>query len=298
MESKFFGDQDVVAKAQVGVIIDSLKSSKALYDFVKLSKTSNHYEVTHLIVQKTSKHPRTILSKALQYLGRHGVKKFINNLSFKLLYKIESSIVNRSKKFQPFFVSYDLSKFGLELVEVEPNISPNGLVYWYSEFDLKKLKALKLNLLVRGGSGILRGGILNLCENGIVSFHHGDNDVNRGGPPGFWEVAKKENRTGFIVQKLTEELDGGDVLFKGYIATSALYTLNLINLYAVANPFIHFVIEQLVSDESNVEIKPKQPYAKQLYKVPSIYQQFLYVLVVFKIYFDKVFRYLFGRSYR
>ena len=49
---------------------------------------------------------------------------------------------------------------------------------------------------------------------GIISFHHGDNNINRGGPAGFWEVFNEEPSTGFIIQRLTEELDGGDVIFK------------------------------------------------------------------------------------
>jgi methionyl-tRNA formyltransferase len=80
--------------------------------------------------------------------------------------------------------------------------------------------------IYRGGSGILRGDILTLCKYGIISFHHGNNDINRGGPPGFWEVYNKEPSTGFIIQKLKNELDGGDVLFKGEIMTSSIYSIN------------------------------------------------------------------------
>ena len=66
----------------------------------------------------------------------------------------------------------------------------------------------------------LKGEILNICRLGIISFHHGDNNFNRGGPPGFWEVFNREPSTGFIIQRLTEEIDGGDVIFKGKITTS------------------------------------------------------------------------------
>ena len=45
--------------------------------------------------------------------------------------------------------------------------------------DIDNIKFLNLDLLIRAGSGILKGDILNVCKNGIISFHHGDNDIYR-----------------------------------------------------------------------------------------------------------------------
>ena len=39
-------------KAKIGIIVDSLNSSKQIFDFIKASKNSKNYEVSHLIVQK------------------------------------------------------------------------------------------------------------------------------------------------------------------------------------------------------------------------------------------------------
>ena len=129
------------------------------------------------------------------------------------------------------------------------------MVYHYGQEDLDSIKELQLNLLIRGCGGILRGGILDVCQNGVISFHHADNNVNRGGPPGFWEVYYKSPRTGFIIQRLKEELDGGDVLYKGFVSTSWFYSLNLANLYEVANPFLHKVIEEITSENSKLIIR-------------------------------------------
>ena len=62
--------------------------------------------------------------------------------------------------------------------------------YTYDDSDLEKIKSANLQLLVRGGRGILRGKILTCCPNGIISFHHADNDVNRGGPADFGKSIK------------------------------------------------------------------------------------------------------------
>ena len=41
-------------KQRVGIIVDSLNSSKQIFDYLKMSFDSENYEITHLIVQKNS----------------------------------------------------------------------------------------------------------------------------------------------------------------------------------------------------------------------------------------------------
>ena len=41
-------------KAKIGIIVDNLIASKQINDFIKLSKTSENYEVTHLIIQNSN----------------------------------------------------------------------------------------------------------------------------------------------------------------------------------------------------------------------------------------------------
>src|SRR6266567_2602478 len=66
---------------------------------------------------------------------------------------------------------------------------------------------------------ILAGEILTAARYGVWSYHHGDNDFYRGGPPHFWELCERAPLSGVILQVLTEELDGGVVLCKSLFAT-------------------------------------------------------------------------------
>ena len=54
-------------KARVGIIVDNLNSSKQIYDFIKMSLTSNNYEVTHLIVQKNNHKKIKVYLKIINY---------------------------------------------------------------------------------------------------------------------------------------------------------------------------------------------------------------------------------------
>ena len=47
-----------------------------------------------------------------------------------------------------------------------------------------------LDVILRFGFNILRGEVLTSARYGIWSFHHGDNEFYRGGPPLFWEVVE------------------------------------------------------------------------------------------------------------
>ena len=83
--------------------------------------------------------------------------------------------------------------------------------------DIERIRAFRPDVLIRLGFRILRGGILTAAPHGVWSYHHGDNDRYRGGPPGFWEVMEGTPVTGTILQRLTEALDDGQVLYLSLI---------------------------------------------------------------------------------
>ena len=222
---------------RVGIIVDSYSQSKQIFDLIKLSKSAENYEITTVLLNYIDRKNENLFKQIFEYIQRRGFKKFLSTLLFKSICKIESIVIKKVGLCPDFYNTFNLKKQKFESIVLNPIISQSGLVFRYPIEDLENIKKLNLDLLIRAGSGILKGEILTVCPNGVVSFHHADNEVNRGGPPGFWEVYERNPRTGFIIQKLTNELDGGDVLYKGYIQTSWFYSLNLVRLYEVANPF-------------------------------------------------------------
>ena len=53
----------------------------------------------------------------------------------------------------------------------------------------------------------------------ILSFHHGDPERYRGRPAGFYELYNNERAVGIVVQKLSNKLELGQILAKGYSKT-------------------------------------------------------------------------------
>ncbi|MDT8441710.1 MAG: hypothetical protein RQ723_08610 [Desulfuromonadales bacterium] len=87
---------------------------------------------------------------------------------------------------------------------------------------IDQLRARNLDVLIRFGFRILRGDILTAARLGVWSYHHGDNDRYRGGPPGFWEVMEAAPATGCVLQILNEDLDNGTVIYKSFSLTDKL----------------------------------------------------------------------------
>ena len=66
---------------KIGLIVDDTIVSKQVYDLIQMSKTSEAYDISHLIIQKIEKRSGGLLRQVFLY-ARRGVKKLINNFTF------------------------------------------------------------------------------------------------------------------------------------------------------------------------------------------------------------------------
>lgn len=67
------------------------------------------------------------------------------------------------------------------------------------------------DVAIRFGFGILKGDVLDAPTHGILSYHHGDMTKYRGRPAGFYEFINEESYVGITIQRLSGELDAGEV---------------------------------------------------------------------------------------
>jgi len=285
-------------KLKVGLIVDDNEHSEMVKYLLNASIESKNFSIETLIVQKTFRTQKSLLKRSCAYVRTRGLKRFMQDIFFKLILIIENQLLRIFTRIKNSDISNNFNLSSFNHICITPNISKSGFVYTYSAQDLKLIKDQNLDILVRGGSGILRGDILNLCRFGVISFHHGDNDFYRGGPPGFWEVYNEEPSTGFIIQRLTEELDGGDVLFKGSIATSFMYSLNLYKLNNKANVFLPKLLESISKNDLLPNFYPKKVYKKEIYKTPNFRIQAHYLVKTFFRSVKKIINILFKRGLR
>jgi methionyl-tRNA formyltransferase len=112
---------------------------------------------------------------------------------------------------------------GIGSIEVEP--MGKKFIHKFPPDALEKIRGKELDVILRFGFNILSGEILTVARYGVWSYHHGDNEFYRGGPPHFWELVEKSPLSGVILQVLTEELDSGLVLCKSLFSTEQTQAL-------------------------------------------------------------------------
>jgi hypothetical protein len=101
-----------------------------------------------------------------------------------------------------------------------------GSSHHFRDQDIERIIAAKLDFILRFGSGIIRGKILEAATYGIWAFHHDDLHSYMGEPQSFWEIYRDDKITGAVIQKLTDSMDAGMVLKKGFVRTRYSYARN------------------------------------------------------------------------
>jgi hypothetical protein len=269
---------------RIGLLVDSLHVSKYVFDFVKWANArTNLVAITHLVIHARPEGPRKLLllRKLITSLTRIGLletcRKVLSTFSFYIILKIEARLLRRNSRYKDHLDTFDISAFVPNKLVIRPIISKSGYIYRFNDEDVEKIKALNLDILLRCGSGILHGDILNAATFGIMSFHHGDNRINRGGPAAFWEVYHRHDSTGFILQRLTEELHGGDVLMRGHFQTQYYFLLNQAALFTKSNYYLKSLIEKIAIRRQLPDTMPSAPYSNRLFRAPTVIEALIYL---------------------
>jgi hypothetical protein len=169
------------------------------------------------------------------------------------------------------FAPVDLSAMlrGVPLIDVVPTQTRTSDVIGAS--DIEAIRAARPDVLVRLGFRILRGEILHAARFGVWSWHHGDNERYRGGPPCFWEVMEGEPVTGTILQRLTESLDDGEVLYRSWGSTNVFSVArSRTQIYWKSAEFLARALRrvQLAPGPDRKKREPS-PYGYRLYVAPT-----------------------------
>ncbi len=189
-------------KLKLGILLDSFEIPAWAYNALERIMIAD-YAVFCLIILNDSKGVyENIFDKI--WKNRH-----------KLIYYICNLIDQKMDRRKPnAFKRMNLQKIltGVPILRVRPIRKKDS--EYFGPLDIQKIKEAGLDILIKMGFRTLRGDILTTSKYGIWSHHHGDNRINQGGPPGFWEVVEKWPETGSTLHILDESLTGGKVLYR------------------------------------------------------------------------------------
>ena len=167
-----------------------------------------------LLIQEGSneKEENSIQSKSgLQRTLKPG--KPLARLLLRVQTKVETAILGRKRYPEKDQIVAALKK--VDTLQLKP--LKEGLLDIFSAADTVQIENSKLDLILKFGFNNLQGTILEAATYGVWSFDHIDNDVNRGGPAGFWEIVLKQLTVAVTLHQLTAELDKSLVIDKALI---------------------------------------------------------------------------------
>lgn len=195
-------------KLKIGLLINEYDIPIWIYNIIESINNSDHSEI--IIIIKKDDVPLQ-KSNIIQRLWKNR-----NKILFFLYSKLDHFL------FKPTPDAFEIKNFKQLINCPELLIQPRETLYsdFISENDIENIKKYNVDVLLRFGFRILKGEILNVPRYGIWSYHHGDNNINKGGPPYIWELFKLQNRSGLILQILTEKLDSGLKIYESFSSTN------------------------------------------------------------------------------
>src|SRR3954451_21810972 len=192
---------------RIGLLLDSFVLPRWMVSIIEEIEAGDDARIALVIVNAAREQPRPLWRRLREM-----------NLLYSVYNRIDQRLFARRSgqdAFEPVDVRPLLA--GVEVREVMPLQKK-----WTDRFapdDLDAVRAAQLDVMLRFGFRILRGGILSAARYGVWSFHHGDNRLYRGGPALFWEIYERNPRSGTVLQILTEELDGGKIIYRSQSST-------------------------------------------------------------------------------
>ena len=252
-------------KLKIGLLVDGEYVSAWEYAMLERIQNSGYAQID-LIVENNAEKTKYSLFQKLR-------------IHFKQFWYLFFSVVeNKFIKVSPdAFAKKNIDKLTVNVEKIKVVPTQTKFIDRISSPDIEKIKTFQIDVFIRLGFRILKGDILTVAKNGVWSYHHGDNDENRGRPPGMWEFLQKWDTTGMILQVLTNDLDNGQVLFRSYSTTNFnSWKKNKNNYYWKGVSFLPRKLEELHrlgkdSFYERVYEANKEPkfYSNKLYKNPK-----------------------------
>lgn len=271
-------------KLMVGVLIDSPEIDAWSFKMLQEIYNSDYAEIKLFIKNNIKKTKSTYLKKLIEQR-----RKLFYNLFMKFekkIYKIK----------QDPFEQKSISAFStIPVMPVTP--VQNKSFHSFEHNIIEEIRRFDLDVIIKLGFRNLTGDIYKTAKFGIWSNHHSDNLINRGGPPGFWEVMNNWGEISSVLKISMEDGENEKILYRSYSLTDPHSVLRTISrCFWKSSMFIPRKLKELyyLGNENFIKkIKednqhPKL-YTSKIYKIPGNLELLLLLLRLFSKYIKEKF---------
>ena len=246
----------MLKKLKIGILVNSQFVKKYEYEILEKLQNSNFCDI-ELIIEKANSNS---LDKSF----------YIKHFLYLVYKKIDQFLFNRRIN---YLKQISIKEFTNSIDKLSVEVNQKKYFDYFKDDDISKIKEYKLDVILRFGFNILKSDILHVAKYGIWSFHHADNNINRGGPPAFWEVMNKNLKTGVILQRLNDDLDNGFIIDRTWTMTDSASVFRNLNIISWKSHIIMIRnLEKLYNNRDiffNIEAKELSFYSHPLYMLPT-----------------------------
>ena len=227
-------------KIRVGIMLNTYQLEAWDHNMLEAVIKSDYASVELVILKKIQDDKQSFLDKILENR---------NELGYIAYTKLENRFIrNNPDAFAPINAQKILEK--IPVIEIEPRRST--LSDCFEADDVERIKKFNLDVIIQRGFRILTGDVLNAARYGVWSYHHDDNTVIRGNPPGFWETFKRMGERGATLQMVTGDVDNGVILYRSSFSCHSLFVRrNNNDCFLRSSVFVPRTLKRLSSEGEN-----------------------------------------------
>lgn len=159
------------------------------------------------------------------------------------------------------------------------SIPEGGQTYSFPRDVIEKINSISDVVILFDYSKILRGDILTSPEYGVWVVHPSDIQKYRGRPVGLWEFLNDESEIGVTLQRINEELDGGEIIYLVHSDITNTNTLYGVKMQAekargsiISNGIKNMRKEGFSPTKLNKEQLGELSFEKEKYKYKNVFR--------------------------
>jgi hypothetical protein len=278
------------SKFRIGLLLDSTIVSKYVFEFIKWAQ--NHQEIAIVATLCIDRGSQSFLSR--QQVWPAAPRASISKLLFRWVCAIERHLLLRNKRHRSHLQEFDASSL---LNQITPLDQIKVVELGQAQLDID------VWIVFATDEKISREALD--AKFGSLFISQADDRFYRGGPPGFWEVYRREDVTGFTIRHVAPQDHPGDrlsntseVLLRGRTTTQFYYLLNQACLFEKSFYYLARIVEKIAQTRQVPKPEDDLPFSGAPRTLPRADQTCIYLLGLLRLLSLKTLQKLRGFDFR
>ena len=201
-----------------------------------------------------------------------GIRYFLINAATTLWFKLKKKAHSFGWIKNPSISTY-AEQYGIPTWKIK---TPNSRSFQ------KELKELDIDVIINQSQNIIKKGLLDIPNIGVINRHNALLPKNRGRLTPFWVLFKEEKETGVSIHFVTEGIDAGEIIVQKKIEVSPTETFHSLvkKNYELAPKAIIEALDKL--ERKEIDFIPNNDEQATYNTVPTFKEAWSYRLMLLK----------------